>query len=276
MQWSSLISCRYCAARGLELPDPRSWAFYLALSLFRLLAILAGVQARSRQGNASSARAAVISSDAVLASLASAALGVIGRVEEGVPLFPNPEGTEGPSGAFPMKPLTAKGLVVGVPVVSPVVSLAGGTSVTGRVTTTSSSSGSGDGGRGGAGGVTGGSLGVSLGAPSAKAAALVVKIKGFMDEHVYPNEAVLEEWHSGPNKWKIHPLNEKLKEEARRQGLWNLWLPAGKGGRGSWGMGLKGWGGGGAISYVFNWGMCGRRVWAGIENRKWQESRLSE
>jgi len=36
----------YCTAAGRQLPDPQSWGFYLALSLFRLLAILAGVQVR--------------------------------------------------------------------------------------------------------------------------------------------------------------------------------------------------------------------------------------
>lgn len=33
---------RYCSSRGLALPSPTDWAFYLALSIFRLLSILAG------------------------------------------------------------------------------------------------------------------------------------------------------------------------------------------------------------------------------------------
>jgi aminoglycoside phosphotransferase (APT) family kinase protein len=32
----------YCASRGVSRPSPKDWAFYLALSIFRLLAILAG------------------------------------------------------------------------------------------------------------------------------------------------------------------------------------------------------------------------------------------
>ena len=44
----------YAAARGIPPPDPSALAFFLALSLFRLAAILAGVGARARQGNASS------------------------------------------------------------------------------------------------------------------------------------------------------------------------------------------------------------------------------
>jgi hypothetical protein len=39
----------YCEAAGVSPPSPSAWSFYLALSLFRLLAILAGVQARARQ-----------------------------------------------------------------------------------------------------------------------------------------------------------------------------------------------------------------------------------
>jgi acyl-CoA dehydrogenase len=77
------LLARYCAARGVAPPSSRDWAFYLALSLFRLLAILAGVAARARQGNASSAAAAAISSDAVLGALADAALGIIDRAEAG-------------------------------------------------------------------------------------------------------------------------------------------------------------------------------------------------
>ena len=41
----------YCARRGIEVPE--NWAFYLAFSFFRLAAILEGVVARARAGNAS-------------------------------------------------------------------------------------------------------------------------------------------------------------------------------------------------------------------------------
>lgn len=39
----------YCEAAGCTPPTPTAWSFYMALSLFRLLAILAGVQARAKQ-----------------------------------------------------------------------------------------------------------------------------------------------------------------------------------------------------------------------------------
>ena len=44
----------YCTAGGLAPPHPREWSFYIALALFRAAAILAGVGARARLGNASS------------------------------------------------------------------------------------------------------------------------------------------------------------------------------------------------------------------------------
>eukprot|EP00891_Asterochloris_glomerata_P001698 jgi/Astpho2/1698/fgenesh1_pm.00032_%23_14_t len=48
----------YCKARGIPEPDPVTYAFCMALSIFRGAAILAGVGARAQQGNASSAKAA--------------------------------------------------------------------------------------------------------------------------------------------------------------------------------------------------------------------------
>ena len=50
----------YCRARGIPLPSARDWSFFMALSLFRAAAILAGVGARAKLGNASSDRAAQV------------------------------------------------------------------------------------------------------------------------------------------------------------------------------------------------------------------------
>lgn len=71
----------YCSARGVPLPDPATWHFALALSLFRLASILAGVGARSRAGNASSAIAATVGSDTVVLHLATSALDILGTTE---------------------------------------------------------------------------------------------------------------------------------------------------------------------------------------------------
>ncbi|EIE24888.1 acyl-CoA dehydrogenase NM domain-like protein [Coccomyxa subellipsoidea C-169] len=61
----------YCSARGIALPTAEVWSFFMALSLFRAAAILAGVGARAKLGNASSDRAAAVRSpwrDAVAAA----------------------------------------------------------------------------------------------------------------------------------------------------------------------------------------------------------------
>ena len=50
----------YCQARGIGVPDPTTYAFCQALSMFRIAAILAGVGARAQQGNASSKHAAEV------------------------------------------------------------------------------------------------------------------------------------------------------------------------------------------------------------------------
>ena len=48
----------------------------------------------------------------------------------------------------------------------------------------------------------------------------------FMDEHVYPAESVVEEQVSASGDPHHHPpIMEELKAEARRRGLWNLFLP---------------------------------------------------
>ncbi|MGW1196248.1 acyl-CoA dehydrogenase family protein [Streptomyces sp. NPDC002536] len=48
----------------------------------------------------------------------------------------------------------------------------------------------------------------------------------FMDEHVHPAEAVAEEQRAAlVSPWDTPPVVEDLKAEARRRGLWNLFLP---------------------------------------------------
>ncbi|MCM3491618.1 acyl-CoA dehydrogenase family protein [Alkalihalophilus marmarensis] len=48
----------------------------------------------------------------------------------------------------------------------------------------------------------------------------------FMDEHIYPNESVFEDQlNEQGNRWAIPPIVEELKQKAKQQGLWNLFLP---------------------------------------------------
>ncbi|MFF3840713.1 acyl-CoA dehydrogenase family protein [Streptomyces sp. NPDC001930] len=52
------------------------------------------------------------------------------------------------------------------------------------------------------------------------------KLLAFMDEHVYPAERTAEEQRALlASPWDTPPVVEELKAEAKRQGLWNLFLP---------------------------------------------------
>jgi acyl-CoA dehydrogenase len=52
------------------------------------------------------------------------------------------------------------------------------------------------------------------------------KLTQFMDDHVYPAESVYEEQMAAAGDPHAHPpILEELKAEARRRGLWNLFLP---------------------------------------------------
>src|SRR3712207_3684161 len=71
-------------------------------------------------------------------------------------------------------------------------------------------------------------------APSERAAALRDDLLAFMDAHVYPAEPVYErQIEEGGDPHKLPPVVEELKAEARRRGLWNLFLPDER-----WGAGL--------------------------------------
>ncbi|NLU76470.1 acyl-CoA dehydrogenase [Streptomyces sp. HNM0575] len=52
------------------------------------------------------------------------------------------------------------------------------------------------------------------------------KLQSFMDEHVYPAEAVADEQRTElESPWQTPPVVDELKKKARRYGLWNLFLP---------------------------------------------------
>lgn len=61
---------------------------------------------------------------------------------------------------------------------------------------------------------------------SSKAKLLRTQLIEFMEEHIYPNEMIVEEvLKRQENRWEIPPLIEELKEKAKAQGLWNLFIP---------------------------------------------------
>src|SRR4030095_5243245 len=52
------------------------------------------------------------------------------------------------------------------------------------------------------------------------------KLQRFLDEHVLPSEAVFaQQLEAGSSRWAIPPVMEELKGRAKREGLWNLFLP---------------------------------------------------
>ena len=61
---------------------------------------------------------------------------------------------------------------------------------------------------------------------SEKVKGLQAKLGKFMDTHIYPLEREYHHFvHDPKNLWKIHPKMEELKDKAKAEGLWNLFLP---------------------------------------------------
>ncbi|WP_341704011.1 acyl-CoA dehydrogenase family protein [Ferrovibrio sp.] len=58
------------------------------------------------------------------------------------------------------------------------------------------------------------------------------KVSRFMDDHVYPNEHRFEQEVAEGDRWQPTKVIEELKEKAKAQGLWNLFLPESKRGAG--------------------------------------------
>jgi acyl-CoA dehydrogenase len=61
---------------------------------------------------------------------------------------------------------------------------------------------------------------------------LLERLNTFMDANFYPNEEEIEAQIAEGDRWAHPPLMEKLKEKARSEGLWNLFLPESEHGAG--------------------------------------------
>lgn len=56
---------------------------------------------------------------------------------------------------------------------------------------------------------------------------LIARVEAFMDAHIYPNEETYAKQMDdfGTDRWQVVPILEELKEKAKAEGLWNLFLP---------------------------------------------------
>lgn len=61
---------------------------------------------------------------------------------------------------------------------------------------------------------------------------LLERLNTFMDAHVYPNEEEIDAQIAKGDRWGHPPLMEQLKDKARSEGLWNLFLPESEHGAG--------------------------------------------
>ncbi|KAK1280278.1 hypothetical protein QJS04_geneDACA019763 [Acorus gramineus] len=61
--------------------------------------------------------------------------------------------------------------------------------------------------------------------PSQKVLDLRNRLLKFMEDHIYPMEAEFNKLAQSDARWTIHPEEENLKQLAKQEGLWNLWLP---------------------------------------------------
>lgn len=223
-------------------------------------AVVAGVQSRARQGNASSAAAAAISRDEVLLALTNAALDIIHSngssreeinpvmhsVIDSVSISSSASSSrvhgavaEGPGGAAGAVRSGQHSQTAGQSLGQTMQSTVGTPAAKQIHTTIHANLHSGSSKAGATAGsstvqpaVKAGSSSVdqsvpSLGEPSPRAKALLERLEAFLSEHVYPAEHVFEEHAGNSNRWSVHPLMEQLKEQAKKAGLWNLFIPAG-------------------------------------------------
>ena len=51
------------------------------------------------------------------------------------------------------------------------------------------------------------------------------RVRGFMDEHVRPRTADHDAQQREGERWKVLPVIEEVKDKARAEGLWNLFMP---------------------------------------------------
>ncbi|XP_030716220.1 acyl-CoA dehydrogenase family member 10 isoform X1 [Globicephala melas] len=185
----------YCLHMGIR--PTENWNFYMAFSFFRIAAILQGVYKRSLTGHASSATG---EQTGKLTEFTSN-LAWDFAVKEGFRVFKEMPAT---------KPLTRSQHTRARP-----QSLPRTPGMRSYVTSTDSSPAH----------ISKGALVFSPEGLSPPVRELYQWLKQVMERHVYPAEPELQHHQTSAEKWTPSPLLEDLKEKAKAEGLWNVFLP---------------------------------------------------
>lgn len=185
----------YCLNMGI--PPIDNWNFYMAFSFFRIAAILQGVYKRSLTGQASSATAG--QSGKLTESMAELAWDF--AIKEGFRVFKAMPATTTLTRSYhawagPRLPRTPTG------------------SRSHSTTVAASPSHEAKGG-----------LIISPEGLSPWVRKLYDQLLQFMEQKVYPVETELQRHQASADRWSPSPLIEDLKEKAKAEGLWNLFLP---------------------------------------------------
>ncbi|XP_051828757.1 acyl-CoA dehydrogenase family member 10 [Antechinus flavipes] len=185
----------YC--RQMEIPVAENWNFYMAFSFFRVAAILQGVYKRSLEGQSSSAAAE--QSGKLVEFMSNLAWDF--AVKEGFRIFKG----------LPTPRLSTRAYGLWASRRPPL--LPGGT----RSLATASQAPQ-----------AAGPKGVLIISPEGlpePVRELHGRLERFIETHVYPIEQDLRNHQMSEARWTPAPQIEKLKEKARSEGLWNLFLP---------------------------------------------------
>ncbi|XP_044786122.1 acyl-CoA dehydrogenase family member 10 isoform X1 [Bubalus bubalis] len=181
----------YCLHMGI--PPIENWNFYMAFSFFRIAAILQGVYKRSLTGQASSATAK--QTGKLTEFMSNLAWDF--AIKEGFQIFKKMPAT---------KPLMRS---------HHTWSLLRTPGTRSYVTSTDSSPAH----------ASKGALIFSPEGLPPRVRELYQQLKEFMEQHVYPAEPELQRHQVSAERWTPSPLVEDLKEKAKAEGLWNLFLP---------------------------------------------------
>nr|XP_044988644.1 acyl-CoA dehydrogenase family member 10 [Jaculus jaculus] len=186
----------YCL--HMEIPPIENWNFYMAFSFFRVAAILQGVYKRSLSGQASSATAE--QSGKLTELVANLAWDF--AIREGFQIFKEmpttkPQTRSHHSWAGSQSALSPKGVRSYSTVPEP-----SSPSHASRA-----------------------ALIISPEGLSPRVRELYFRLQQFMEQRVYPLESELQKYHTTEDRWTPSPVIEDLKEKAKAEGLWNLFLP---------------------------------------------------